>query len=147
VTKAARIGAIAAGIVLAIAGFGFGYKAASKPPSPMEPDDFGRITKRLASLAAETQLLAESVTGDKVTEHFARTHLDRLFDEVHDQETELDKPVPPALAGEEVRDLRVRLQSELTDMKRHLSEPGPMARSQEEAARLHDAFASATPPK
>jgi hypothetical protein len=147
VTKKARIGAIAAGVVLAIAGLGFGYKVASEPPGPMEPDDFGRITRRLASLAAETQLLAESVAGDKVTEHFARTHLDRLYDEVHDHETGLDRPVPPGLAGEAVRDLRARLQSELTDLKRHLSESEPLARSREEAARLHDAFESATPPK
>jgi hypothetical protein len=113
----------------------------------MERQDFARIATRISSLAAELQLLAQSVVEDKLTGNYARAHVEHLEEEVHDQEAELDRPAPPGLDAQPLRELRTRLQEELTQAKRHLSEAPAMSRVAAEAGRIRDEARSRTPPK
>ena len=146
-TRAWRIAGGVLAALLAFAALALAYVRASQRPSPMEQSDVARIAARITSLASEGQLLAELVLDDKLTEHYARAHLEHLGEEVHDQEAELDRPPPPGLDAQPLRDLQKRLQDEVTETKRHLSEPGPMQRIRHEFARIHDDTLAQTPPK
>jgi hypothetical protein len=147
VNRAWRIAGIAVAALLAMGALGLAYARASQRPSPMEQADVARVAERITSLASEGRLLAELVLADRLTEHYARAHLEHLGQEVHDQEAELDRPPPPGLDVQPLRDVRARLQEEVTQARRHLSEAGSMKRIRAEFARIHDDALAQAPPK
>jgi hypothetical protein len=71
-----------------------------------------------------------------VTAPYARTHRQRLEDEVHDQERELDKPMAPGIDADRLRALRGDLQAQLEQMQQHLSEPEAVGAIRGEAERI-----------
>jgi hypothetical protein len=146
-TRAWRVAGIAMIALLGTIALVSGYLRAAQPPAPMEQADVKRVAERMSSLASEGRLLAELVMDDKVTEHYARAHLQHLGEEVHDQEAELDRPAPPGLDVQALRDLRQRLQHEVTETKRHLPEGAALPGIRAEFARIHDATLAQTPPK
>jgi hypothetical protein len=147
VNRAWRIAGIAVAALLAMGALVLAYARASQRPSPMEQADVARVAERITSLASEGRLLAELVLADRLTEHYARAHLEHLGQEVHDQEAELDRPPPPGLDVQPLRDVRARLQEEVTQARRHLSEAGSMKRIRAEFARIHDDALAQAPPK
>jgi hypothetical protein len=147
VIRGRQVVAIAGAVVAAAVVLGLGYEVASQRPSPMEQRDVARIGERIVSLSAEMVLLAEALLADRITENFARAHLEHLEQEVHDQESELDRPAPPGLDVQPLREARKRLQDQLTETKRHMSEASVLARIRADVARIHDDARSATPPK
>jgi hypothetical protein len=147
VNRAWRIAGIAVAGLLAMGALVLAYVRASQVPTPMEQADVARIAERMTSLASEGQLLAGLVLDDRLTEHYARAHLEHLEEEVHDQQAELDRPPPPGLDAQPMRDLRERLHEAVTQTKRHLSEPESMKRIRVEFARIHDDALAQAPPK
>jgi hypothetical protein len=104
----------------------------------MKPEDFARVVRQVASLARETAFLCARIEDDRVTGPFARTHRDKLEEELRDQAKELEEDVPPALedAGGEARSLTAELATSLAELKRHLGEPGELAKVRMEAERI-----------
>jgi hypothetical protein len=138
---ALRIAAVAIVILLALAAGGFLSRVAAEPPGPLEPEDFGRSVRQVASLARETAFLCEQIRDDRLTGAFARTHRSKLEDELRDPAENLEAPVPPALAdaGSQARELAQALATQLRELKLHLAEPQALERVHDEALRIADA--------
>jgi hypothetical protein len=104
----------------------------------MKPEDFARAVRQVASLARETAFLCARIEEDRVTGPFARTHRDKLEEELRDQAQELQDDLPPALesAGGEARKLAAELATSLAQLKRNLADRGELARVRADAERI-----------
>jgi hypothetical protein len=119
-----RIALIAIACLL-VAGAAAGlYAVASRPPEPMDARELGRITRQLASLARETAVLSGAILEDRVTGAYARTHREKIEEELGDQAAMLQAPLAPAVraAGEKARTLAGALSAQVVALKLHYTE-------------------------
>jgi hypothetical protein len=137
---ALRIAGFAVAVLLALAAGALLFKVASRPPGPMEAEEFERIVRQVSSLARETALLCEQIREDRLTDGFARTHRGKLEEELGNQAGKLQDAVSPPLAGaaERARGLAAQLQSRLEEMKLHLAEAPALESVQANALRIAD---------
>jgi hypothetical protein len=135
---ARRIAVVAVALILALAAGSLLFHVAAAPPAPMKAEEFARILRQVASLARETALLCEQIRDDRVTAAFARTHRERLEDELREQAEKLDGAVPPGLAQAApfARELAAELAFALRDIKQHVAEAPVLDSVRGEAARI-----------
>jgi hypothetical protein len=114
------------------------YGIASEPPGPMKEEEFARAVRQVASLARETAFLCARIEDDQLTGPFARTHREKLEEEVRDQAEALQAAVPPALeaAAVEARELTANLMAGLRELKVDLAKPAALANVREESQRI-----------
>jgi hypothetical protein len=125
-------------LVLAALGGAHLYGIASEPPGPMKEEEFARAVRQVASLARETAFLCARIEEDQLTGPFARTHREKLEEEVRDQAEALQGTAPPALeaAAAEARELTEKLMAGLRELKIALAKPAALAKVRDESQRI-----------
>ena len=120
---------VALGVLAALALLLALYERAAALPAPMKPDQFARLVRQLASDAHEGAQLAQALRAGIVTEHAARTHRDKLRDDVADALERLDAPPPQggASAHAGARALGERLQADLAALPERMADPAALA--------------------
>jgi hypothetical protein len=136
-----RIAALVVALAIAVALAAFAYKVASEPPGPMQPEDFARSVRQLASLARETAFLCEQIQEDRLTAPFARTHREKLEGAVRDEAEQLGDAAPPGLAdaASQARELAAQLAANLKEMRLHLAEAEVLQRIRGDTRRIGEA--------
>ena len=127
----------AAAVTTLAAAFGL-YRLASAPPEPMDERALGRSTRQVASLAADTALLAELVAAGKATGPFFRAHRGKLEEALVDETRKLDDALPPARKreGMAVRDLAAELGSGIDELGRTFTEPASLQAIRQDAQQV-----------
>jgi hypothetical protein len=110
------------------------YQRAAATPEPMQPDEFSRVTRQVASDAVEASRLSRALAIGQVTTHFARSHIEQLGQDLDDLRKQLDRPAPTGRAAdvEHVRDAAQRLGSLLGSMPAQMADGDAMARVQQQ---------------
>jgi hypothetical protein len=143
----ADIAAIAGLVVVGIIALFGAWKVASRAPEPEDARALARVTRQVASLARETAVTANAILRNRVTQSYAKTHRDKLEQELADQAEKLEASFEPRLSrdADEVRALTAKLSTTLKSLKRHLSEPDGLKEVAEEAEALSIAVARLEP--
>ena len=131
-----------AGIVVAVAaalgGLTYLYQRASMPPQPMERGELLRIERKLASDARESQRLAKLVATGQVNQHYARATHEKIAEDVHDAQKQLDAPPPMGREEDATRaaELAAQMKQLLDDAAPYLADRAAMQRLHDEHARI-----------
>jgi hypothetical protein len=143
----ADIAAIAGLVVVGIIALFGAWKVASRAPEPEDARALARVTRQVASLARETAVTANAILRNRVTQSYAKTHRDKLEQELADQAEKLEASFEPRLSrdADEVRALTAKLSTTLKSLKRNLSEPDGLKEVAEEAEALSIAVARLEP--
>jgi hypothetical protein len=131
-----EIGGIAAAVAFVLGGIGYLLHRAALPPEPMEPGQFTRLVRQLASDAREAERLAGLVATAQVNEHYAKAHHKKLAQDVHDAKDEFDHPPPQGGEAEAKRAVELA-----TRMQQLLEGAGPQLADRDAMQRLHDEHA------
>jgi hypothetical protein len=143
----ADIAAVAGLLVVGLIALFGAWKVASRAPEPEDARALARVTRQVASLARETAVTANAILKNRVTQSYAKTHREKLEQEVADQAEKLEASFEPQLAGDagEVRALTGKLSTTLKSLKRHLSDPEGLKEVADEAEALSIAVARLEP--
>ena len=136
------------GLVLAIVGIAFLWDAASKKPDAMiEPAELSRSVRSLASAARETTLFAQQLAAGDLTAAFAKTHREKLEENVKDEVKKLDAPSPASIAKAATRahELGEHLAALLKDLESKLADREALREIQDDTARTGAELARLAP--
>lgn len=108
------------------------YQRAARTPEPMQPDDFSRATRKVASDAVEASRLSRALAIGQVTTHFAKSHVEQLTQDLDDVRKQLDRPPPTGRRADVdgVRAAAQRLRSLLEATPAQMADADAMARTQ-----------------
>jgi hypothetical protein len=135
---ARRIAAACAALFLALVAGVWLFRVASEPPGPVKREEFARVLRQVASLARETAVLCDQIAQNRLTGPFARTHREKLDEDLRDQAHALEASAPPDLeqAAAAARELAADLAANLRTLKLHLAEAQALADVHREAGRI-----------
>lgn len=131
-----------AGIVVAVAaaagGLAYLYERASMPPQPMERGELLRIERQLASDARESERLAKLVATGQVNQHYARAAHQKISEDVHGAQKQLDTPPPKGREDDatQAAELAAEMKQLLDDAAAHLADPVAMQRLHDEHGKI-----------
>jgi hypothetical protein len=130
---AVAIGGLAAAVAL-----GGLYRLAAEPLRPLKEDELARITRQVRSLAGESALLAELVSGDRVTARYFRSHREKIAEELREQAGKLETAMPAARRqqGFDLRALVGELGADLHELELRFAEPEAVREIHDDALRI-----------
>ena len=133
---------IAVTVAAALGGLAYLYERASTPPQPMERGELLRVTRQLASDARESERLAKLVATGQVNEHYARAHHEKIAEDVHDAQKQLDSPPPQGHEDDatQAAELAAEMKQLLDDAAPYLADRAAMQRLHDEHARIAGAL-------
>jgi hypothetical protein len=132
---------IASGIVAALVGVVglacLGHIAA-QPPAPIGGDDFARAVRSAASNARETAMLCAAIEKGRLSGPYARTHREKLHEDLADETKPLKDYAPPRLAADadRARSLVAELSALQQELERHIADPDALPRLRGDAVRI-----------
>jgi chromosome segregation ATPase len=109
----------------------------------LSADDFSRIVRSLSSIASETTLFLDQLEQGQLTNAYAKTHREKLKDELDDARHKLDKPSPAVskLQHDNSILLADALIAEIDKLNGQLQEKTRIRKAKDEVVRIHQSLA------